>query len=294
MIQAMHKISLSTLALLVGFISLAGDDYTKDFSKTYSVSDQFVVELETSFGSVVIENWDKSEVAIFVEITVDASSEKKAEDLFDKIEVIMSGSSSRVSLETDINAGNNDCDFSIDIKIQMPSRGSLEVEHAFGDLNLDVINGKSDIKVSYGNLDANKLSHQDNDIKVEFGDGEINFSGGGDITCEFGSFEIDILAGDADVDCGYGGIEIEHVTSSCKNLDINSEFSEVDITLDENANYSIEAHASFGSVDIGSKANVTSRDSGIGSESIEAKLGSGSGGKIDIQCSFGDVNIDTD
>lgn len=104
----------------------------------------------------------------------------------------------------------------------------------------------------------------------------------------------DILAGDADVNCGYGDLEIDFVTSACKNLDINAEFGEVSITLDASASYSIEADASFGSIDIGGKTEITSRDSGIGSESIEAKLGSGSGGTIDIHCSFGDVNIDTD
>lgn len=84
-----------------------------------------------------------------------------------------------------------------------------------------------------------------------------------------------------------GSLKIEHVNSACKNLDIHSEFSKVDIPLDENRSYSIEAHASFGCVDIGGKANVTNRDSGIGSESIKIKLDSGSGGGIDIQYNFG-------
>lgn len=294
MIRPMHKISLFAGALLMSIAGIAGEDYTKKFNKSYSVADNFVVELETSFGSVEIENWDKSEVAIFVEIHVEASSEEKAEKLFDKIEVIMSGSSSRVSVETDINVGNNDCDFHIDIKIQMPARGGLEVKHAFGDFELAEAKGKSDIKVSYGSMEAVNLPHPDNDIRVEFGDGEIDYLGGGDITCEFGSLEIETLGGDADIECGYGNLEIDHVLAACKNLDINAEFGEVDITLDKNASYSIEADSSFGSIDIGGDFDVTSRDSGIGSESIKAKLGSGSGGTIDIRCSFGDVNIDTD
>ena len=292
-VNSIHKPLLLLISVvLFGFTVEAKEKYKKEFDKSYDVNSDVLFDMRANFADVNLESWDQNKIEIHVEVIVDAKSESDAEKTFDKIEVSMSGSSSKVSLKTEVDGKTDNNDWDMNISIKMPKSGQLDVNNSFGSLTINEILGRCDIEIGYGDLEVDNLPHKENDIKVSFGDGEIDRIGGGDIAVEFGDLEIDELSSSADITCSYGELEIDRVKSTCTELDIQNDFGSVSITLESGSNYEIEATSSFGDVSVPSSATITKEKSDFTSESIRANVGSGAGGTIDVHCSFGDVDID--
>jgi hypothetical protein len=292
----MYKALLLIPSFLILFTASAKETFKKEFDKSYTVDSNVLVDLHSGFSEVTITNGSADKVQIHVEVLVDAKSEQEAQKLFNKIEVVMTGAKSKVTLKTEMDGDfDNDDDWSIKITISMPSTGGLNADQSFGSLKIQEIRGESDIHVSYGSLKASKLSHAENKVKVSFGEGEIDHLGGGDITVEFGSLDIDRLTASSKLKCGYGELDIDHVDSSCKNLTIDNEFGNTKLSLASGSGYTVEGSSSFGSIDLPSSAKIITKDSDWTSESIKATFGSGSsGGLIKLSTSFGDIEIDID
>ncbi len=291
-----YKPLMLFVALAFSAFSYADSDvYSKEFKKSYTVKPNVTFELNTSFGEADIETWDQNKIEIFVKVDVDSKSEEKANRIFDKIDVKIIESTNRVELKTSVNGDTNDDDWSITILVKMPKTGNLDANHAFGSLKLQDITGKCDIDLSYGELETGDLPHAENEVKVAFGDGEIGNLGGGEVKVEFGNLDINRITGDADLSCNYGDLEIDHISSTCRNLKIQNDFGSVKIELDAGANYEIDAYSSFGDVELPNSAKISSEKEDFTSKSVKARIGSGgSPGLITVRCSFGDADIDID
>lgn len=295
MVTIYKPLALFIAVAISAFAYADTEVYSKEFKKSYTVNSNVTFELNTSFGEANIETWDQNKIEIFVKVEVESKSEEKANRIFDKIDVKIIESSNHVELKTNVDVDSNGDDWSIDILVKMPRSGNLDANHAFGELTIQEILGKCEIDLSYGELEASNLPHADNDVKVAFGDGEIEQLGGGEIKVEFGNLEIERITGDADLSCNYGDLEIDHISSTCKNLKIQNDFGSVSIELDSGANYEIDAYASFGDVSLPSGAKISSEKEDFTSKSIKARIGSGgSPGLITVRCSFGDADIDLD
>ncbi|MFT4679806.1 MAG: hypothetical protein ACI84C_001326 [Flavobacteriales bacterium] len=269
--------------------------YSKEFNKSYSVNSNVTFELNASFAEAKIETWDLNMIEIYVKVEVESKSEEKANQIFDKIDVKIIESSNQIELKTDVDVNSNGDDWSITILVKMPKTADLDASLTFGSLKLQDIMGKCQIDLSYGELEASSLLHAENDVKVAFGDSEIEKLGGGEIKVEFGNLEINRITGDADLSCNYGDLEIDHISSACKNLKIQIDFGSASIELDAGANYEIDAYASFGDISLPNGAKKSSEKEDFTSKSVKARIGSGSSpGLITARCSFGDADIDID
>src|SRR5450432_2231286 len=59
----------------------------RTISKSYNVGPDDRLSIENSFGNVIITTWDKNEIQVEIEIGVNASSEEKAQQMMDLINV---------------------------------------------------------------------------------------------------------------------------------------------------------------------------------------------------------------
>ena len=107
MVYNIYKMKYLMLALCLMLVNTvlqgAKSEYTKTYTKTYSLDSGGKVNIENIHGHVNINTWNKSEVYIKVTITVDASSERKAEEDFERIEIDFSNDSRNVSAKTTID-----------------------------------------------------------------------------------------------------------------------------------------------------------------------------------------------
>jgi len=274
---------LIVLGILIGSQLSAKEDFTKKISKSYDVSKDATLAVKNKFGKIHCENWDKSSISIEVTITVETSSQDKANKYFDKIDISFSGSSSRVSASTNYEDnvfGKNNVEISVDYLIYMPASASVELDNKFGDIIIDEVEGSSVIEISYGSLKAAKLGGNDNEIEIKFSEGYIGYVKSADLEIQYSEMEID-EASDMSVESKFSELDIGEIDvltlesgydddyiGKIRDLDVEADFSDVEVkSLEER----LVAEIDYGEL----KVKEMARD---------FKL-------IDLSNSFGDANI---
>lgn len=178
------KYFLPVLAfVLLPILALAAkSEYTKTYTKTFNLDRDGHVNIENIHGHVSINTWDKAEVYIKVVVTVDASSERKAEEDFERIDIDFSNDSRNVSARTSIDNKKStwwfiqswwdDDDIKIDYEVSMPSTAGLQLSHKYGNADLGTFSGDVEINHKYGDLTINHVAGR-LDLDVSYGNATI-------------------------------------------------------------------------------------------------------------------------
>jgi hypothetical protein len=171
-----------------------GTEYTKTTSKSFDVKPGVLLDIRTEFAEVKAHNWDKQKISIEATVTVDASSQSKANDRFERIKLEIDGSKDLVSIISSIESNffsKNNNNISIDFLIYYPANSQLKLNMEFGSAFFENIEGPSDIDIEYGSFNANNLSNTNNQIEISFGKFQVSKLGGGDIEIDYGGCEIE-------------------------------------------------------------------------------------------------------
>ncbi len=238
------NIALLTFVFLAATSFARNEEFSKEINKSFDVDKNATLIVKNKFGLVHCENWDKSSISIKVTITVDASSQEKAEKYFDKIDITLTGNRSEVKAITEFgnNAFKNNSNISVDYLIYMPASASVDITNKFGGVILNEVQGTSDIYVAYGSLRAKRLLGESNNLKMSFSeDCFIGYLNSGDIVLKYSDLEVsevknvsletgfsELKIGTADVitlESGYDDLYIGTV----RDLDLESDFSEMEI-----------------------------------------------------------------
>lgn len=247
----------SRIFLLVIFLlpilvfSSVVDKKTKVIEKEFSITSSTNVEIDNSYGMVHINTWDKNEVKVIIKIEIDAKNADKAEDQINHINVDFIQNSQLLRMKTTIKPMTSfgwfnitrftNIDGSINYEVFMPKSNSLKISNDFGDIYLPDYDGKVEIDLDYGKLQAGNLIHKESFIKNEFGSADINsfiagkieasyskinLGNAGDIQLEsdFSDFKIN-SASSLEVNFQYGSLNLEKVNS----LSGSSKFTNIDI-----------------------------------------------------------------
>lgn len=245
------KISLLVILLgtFMGTQAIAKDEFTKKISKSYDVNKDATLAIKNKFGKIHCLNWDKNTISIEVTITVEASSQEKANKYFDRINISFTGNADRVTATTsfDDNLFDKNCDgISIDYLVNMPKTIGIELDHKFGDIILEEVRGLSKIKLGYGSLKANRLAGNRNDLEIKFSDGFIGYVKSAELELKYSELDID-EANDISAESKFSELDIGKIDvltlesgydddfiGSIRDLDIEAGFSDVEIRkLDE-------------------------------------------------------------
>lgn len=244
----MKTLKISLLLLLMGTIlgsqAIAKEEFTKKVSKSYDVNKDAVLAIKNKFGKVHCQNWDKNTISIEVIITLEASNQEKANKYFDKISISFTGSADRVSATTSFDDNlfdNNNNEISIDYMVNMPKTIGLELDHKFGDIILEEVQGPTVIELGYGSLKANKLMSNDNELEIKFSEGFIGYVKSADLELKYSELEID-EANDMSAESKFSELNIGKIDvltletgydddfiGSIRDLDVEAGFSDVEI-----------------------------------------------------------------
>jgi len=206
---------------------------SKTYSESYDVNADATLKIANQFGKINLISWDKNQVEINVEVKVESGSEEKAQKKLNQIEVIISGSNNLVKVITELNSksGNFKGEFSIDMDIKAPASMVLDLSNEFGDVIMTEWDGPAELNIEFGSFTANKFTSDQVNINLEFSDGNIGLLNKAEINLEYaGKFTLD----------------------KAKELEINAEFSDVDIESVER----ITVSAEYGGLDIGQANQV--------------------------------------
>ncbi len=273
---------LLSLMLLFAGANLTAQELKKSYHESFDVKEDAELRISNKYGQVHIDTWDKNQLVIDVEISVDARSEKESQRILDKINVTISGTADLVKAITtfDGKLNCNNCNLEIEYEVKMPASNALVLDNEFGNACVGDLSGNTQIKIGYGNIELGKLSAKKNNIIVKFGDAEIDFLRAADLTIEYGSMDLG-KAGYLNVYSRFSSIEIGGVSE----LDLDSQYDGLEIGSVDN----MRAKTSFSALEIAEVFDKFDLTSSYGD--VEINRVSGGFSSIDITSEFGDVEL---
>jgi hypothetical protein len=279
----------------------------KTLNKSYSVSAEDKLEIENQFGNVTISVWDKNEITVDVEMAARASSEQKAQDIMDEIDVKEFRSGHIISFKTKVgeirngdkkNKGGGDEEriFYIDYVVHMPSANRLQLENSFGKIVLPDINGEVNLTSKFGSLTTGKLGNVDA-IDVEFGRANIGEIKDGKIVFKFNKeSNIAKINGNVKITSEFSHNVQFKVGEDIQDLSVLESYSGVRMIVTKTLSAQFDVHTSFGKFRNESDFTIREKhedDNDYGphfDKDYSGKAGEGKA-RIRIKSSFGDVRL---
>jgi hypothetical protein len=97
----LKKTGLTTgMIILMGTGVVWGQKKTKTFHENFNVSDEVVLEVNTSYADIEFETWNKNQVDISAVVELEDVSEEEADNYFKKVPVKIIGNSKNISIST--------------------------------------------------------------------------------------------------------------------------------------------------------------------------------------------------
>lgn len=301
--------------LLIPLFSIANDgDFTKNIHKEYDVPVNATIELINKYGYVKVHAWDKRIASIDVNILANTSSQDRANEIFDRIQVNFTTTNNYIKAETSIatNKGNsgwwdwkswigwNDSksSYKINYDVYMPVDLYLKLSLRYGDAFVDKLERDATIKVSYGHLRMDDLVG-DLDLDLAYSDGNFNNIKNGKIHLRYSDVNMASMqngtlnfrysdikmknAGTIKSESAYGELAADKISS----IDLNSKYDDIVIqSVDE-----VFASTGYTDVDIArinKRSSFTSSYGDIIIRDVDAGFSN-----IDIKSSYTDVRINT-
>jgi len=254
----LSRIVMITIFLLP-WMTITAQDFTKTYyQEKYDVDKGASLVIRNKFGEIHCQSWDESSVDITVTVKVDASTQEKANKVFDKIGVQLSGTRIKVEGITTVGSISN-ANYSIDYDIRMPRWIDIDIDNKFGDIYLDESNGLVKINLEYGAMEANAFNGPKTELTIKFSNAEAGFMKDGTLNIEYGEWK----------------------SSGAENLQLYSRFSE--ISIEKLAKLNIDSQ--YDEINIGSSGTVISisRFSELEFEKINSDF--------DFDAEYGDITI---
>jgi hypothetical protein len=309
---------------------------TKKFTETYDLNKSDKASISNKFGNIKIITWKDNKIKVDVEIEVSAKTEARAIKVIDGINVKHNKSEGLVSFKTKIDETTNsytstktntttttkkvttkngetvdnvgeeencNCNYSknsqsmkINYTVYLPSITSLKLYNEFGNTVLQDYDGSLTIINEYGNLTAGKLTNENNEISVEYGNAEILSLMAPDFKIGYGNCDISNIVGNGTLNFDYCSDVSIGVNKETGDLKIGNDYSTMEINVNENANAAFTIKSSYGDVKSKNKALElkTEKDDDEGccnfTKKHEGKIGNGKA-KIKIDNEYGKVKF---
>jgi hypothetical protein len=144
-------------------IICGGQEFTKNFDKTFTVDKNEVVILANKYGKIEVKTGGTNQVVVNVRVRVNAGSQDEAQKMFDRINIAFSNGPDYVKTETIIESqsGNGwnwrwgksqSSDFAIDYEVTMPASSRLNLSNKYGNSHIAALNAAVNIEHKYGDF----------------------------------------------------------------------------------------------------------------------------------------------
>ena len=186
---------LSLLLIVTVSFSLSAQDARKEYSESYDVSKGVTLTTDTKYSDVELIAWDKSVVDILAVVEVEASSQSRAQEALNKVDIQISKSGNNISVVTEMeNNWSRNVRTSIKITIKAPAWVNLDLENSYGDLFIQEASELVMVDLKYGNLKAGTLSRGDqkpySSIDLAYSDGVIDVAGWLEVDVAYSDLEV--------------------------------------------------------------------------------------------------------
>jgi hypothetical protein len=266
-------------------VSAAGSDYSKIIKTAWAKSSVTALKVTNKYGEVKINDLGGDSVTIKVVVTVDNSSENRAKDLLDKIQIEFHKSGGLASAQTNIeNNFKSKQSYRIDYLINIPKDRDLDINNRYGNVIINDLEAKGNFNISYGNLTAGKLkapSGNPVNIAVSYGQADIEIINDANMEFKYSKLNSGDI-GHLKLDSEYSPTINLHKVNS---LQLDSRYDAINVDEVDNMN-SVSRYSNY---KIGLLLGSFDLDTGYGSvriDKVDSKFE-----KIKITSSYGGINI---
>jgi len=191
------------LSICFASVDSVAQEVSKEFHKEWKAGPNSTLDISNRYGNVIVETSDQDQITINVKVTVELTSRERAQKLLDYIDVQFSEEGDLFKAKTTIDDkfnfsgwGSGSKRFSIDYKVNMPSRINFTLANRYGNSELGEIKGLVKLDIKYGDLQADNLARGNekplNYLSLAYGKSDIQSAGWLDATVRYsGSFNID-------------------------------------------------------------------------------------------------------
>jgi len=228
--------------------------------KTFKISPNKKIILNTDAGDIQITPWDKSEV--YVKVVGNDDAEEKYNYNFD-------ASSEEIKIDVDKKGGWGwFSNINLKFEIKVPNNFNVYANTSGGDIKIGGIKGENVLKTSGGDIWGDRI--------------EGNFiakTSGGDINVFCNNAKIDASTSGGDIDLEYTGVN--------KGIELKTSGGDIDIKVPRDFNAKAELRTSGGDVDCNLTLNAVRK---LSETKIDADINNGGAPLIAIT-SGGDISV---
>jgi DUF4097 and DUF4098 domain-containing protein YvlB len=251
-------------AMLVAAPLLHADEW----SKTYSISGQPELRVETSDANIKVDTWDQNSIQARV-----TSGRYKIGSGGIQIVEHQAGDTVELEVREPHHYFNVQIEPSrIEVEIHMPRQGHLKVHTGDGSIEVSNLKGDMDVETGDGHQDINSV---DGTLKARSGDGHISATG-----------RFDGLR----METGDGRIEARAQAGStmASNWELRTGDGGVRLQLPENFAADVDLHTSDGHINVDLPVAVEGR---LGEKNIHGKI-NGGGNLLTVHTGDGSIEIE--
>ncbi|MGQ3679248.1 hypothetical protein [Tenacibaculum discolor] len=250
----MKLYKLFFLLLFIPTLLVANDkkhEKSKNIRKTFAVNKNATLYINNKYGNVNVTTWNENRIEINVKITVKGNDLSNVERKLKAIDVRFESTPSLVEARTIIEKtksswswwGSNNTNYKINYFVKMPVTNNADLNNKYGNIELDKLEGKSNINCDYGKIQIDQLLNETNNINLDYcGTSEINFMKSGNLSVDYSKLTI-IKSENLKVNADYSTMKI----GTANNVDFNSDYGS--ISVDDASN--INGNSDYASIKIG-------------------------------------------
>ncbi len=281
------KTTFKITALLVLVIGLGAGrttlavEKTKKYHESWPVSSVETLDISNKFGEVKFKNDGGTEITIDVLVTVEASSDGKANELLNMIDVKFSKSGNVVKAVTSIeNNFKSQRRFSIDYTVNVPADKNLRVSNKYGNVVVNKLTGTGEFDVQYGNITAVSLKGASTRLKLAYGKGNINETGNLETNISYSNITMG-ETGDLRLNSKYSTVDLD----KAKNIQTESRYDK----LNFGETVSVKADTKYSQVRIARLTKSLLISSGYGGVKVDKIAPDFE--SVDITNSYGQISL---
>lgn len=213
----------------------------KTIAKTFTVDSKDRLSINNQHGDVKIILWDRNEIKVDVTIIGYGSSESKAQELIDNVEITDKREGDKISFKTFIDTDENPWSWGhgwnwngkkddetikakkgveINYNVYMPRTNALTVSNKYGKTIIPQFDAPLKITSNYGSFTSDRLKGIDKDIFVQYGSSNIKQMDDGDLQISYSKLNID-KADNLKLKNNYGSVTLDDIN----NLDGTFQYS---------------------------------------------------------------------
>lgn len=258
----MHKSLLFSAVFLLAALAVQAKELaSKSIHREFTVNNNAALEISNVYGDIVYTTEpNRNVITVDVEVELSHRNEEQARKQLDKINIIFDENGQNPKIRTQIDGKNNNFrDLQISYKVRVPRSLKLSLVNKYGDVVINELHNTASVRVAYGSIKIDKLLSDNNEVKVMYGDLNLNYANQLSLDSDYSdividqvnNFSVDAMYSDMRIQLSeesrvktmYGDLTIEKVN----NISIDGMYSEVKI---ENVINSMVVKTMYGDVNV--------------------------------------------